>query len=72
MFIALLVGPALASAKWNAALPLLRSCPAVVVGWIGGGPFPTDAMVVCGVGGIIALAIPGTIGIWLMVFRSAQ
>ena len=72
IFIVVLVGPTLARAKRDAALPLLASCPTIIVEWIRGGNLPADHVILCGAGGIVFLAIPGMIGLWLLVFRNVQ
>lgn len=72
MFIAITVGIPLASARTGAALPMLGSCPGQLWNFIVGNPISIAATTECAIGGMIFLAIPGAIGVGLMVFRTAQ
>lgn len=74
LLLAIEVGRPLASARNEAALPLLGKCPGVIViflhggdtyGWIG--PFME-----CWVGALILLAIPGSIGVAKLVLNRSR
>ena len=71
VFVALLVGPALASAKREASFPLLSSCVPVLGGLLND-TFLVAPFIECAVGGMIFFAIPGIIGIGLLTFRNAR
>lgn len=67
--VAIEVGIPLAAARTEVVLPLVSKCPPILFSDLSTAAFSTHIMR-CGVGLSMFVAIPGTIGIWLMTFRS--
>ena len=71
IFFAIRVGIPLSEARNEAALPLLKSCPSalwMIVTMDGAAAFG-ESWILCGVGAIIIVSIPGAIGIGAKVLR---
>lgn len=71
IFLAIRVGIPLSEARNEVALPLLKSCPSAL--WMiitrDGATAFGESWVICGIGAVIIVSIPGAIGIGAKVLR---
>lgn len=71
LLVTLTAGPDLAAVKKDVAVPLLGHCPGAL--WslltLQGGQAAVGDITHCGLGGIVALAIPGRVGLFLLAYR---
>lgn len=73
VFMAIMVGIPLGSARTDATLPLMGSCPGQLWNFLtGNGPISVVATTECAVGLVVFLSIPGAIGVGLMAFRATR
>lgn len=71
IYLAIKVGMPMASARNEAALPLLGSCPSAIFGLLSGNPSvqQVGSSFECMVGTMLIVAIPGALGVGLMVMK---
>lgn len=69
VFAAITVGIPLAAARSEAVIPLLSECPPLLLQDLSGAALYSHA-IVCGLGFVLFLSVPGMIGVGLMVFRA--
>jgi hypothetical protein len=71
IFLAIRVGIPLSEARNEAALPLLKSCPSalwMIITMDGAAAFG-ESWILCSIGAVIIVSIPGAIGIGAKVLR---